>query len=86
MRLIEKHTECDEIYFMGRTNVAVAGKQLLLGRGRFEAILQRSGESTAAVTTVLRASKMHSFITNWPLPSAWSRRCTASAATRCRRC
>ncbi|MBC2644943.1 DUF4263 domain-containing protein [Rhodococcus wratislaviensis] len=39
VRLIEKHTECDEIYFMGGTNVAVAGKQLLLGLERFEAIL-----------------------------------------------
>ncbi|WP_009475939.1 Shedu immune nuclease family protein [Rhodococcus sp. JVH1] len=39
VRLIEEHTECDEIYFMGGTTVAVDGKQLLFGLDRFEAIL-----------------------------------------------
>ncbi|MGW6375008.1 Shedu immune nuclease family protein [Rhodococcus sp. NPDC055112] len=38
VRLIEKHTKCDEISFMGGADVAVDGKALRLGLDRFDAL------------------------------------------------
>jgi hypothetical protein len=38
VQLIEKHTECDEIFFIGGTSVALEGKRLLFGLERFDSI------------------------------------------------